>query len=40
MHPGARGRPVRAIGDRLFANRDEIAGILTLGSGKPFWKAV
>jgi hypothetical protein len=24
---------------RLLANRDEIAGILTLESGKPFWEA-
>jgi acyl-CoA reductase-like NAD-dependent aldehyde dehydrogenase len=39
MHPIARGRPVRTIGDKLFANRDEMTGILTLESGKPFRKA-
>ena len=40
MRPVERGRLVRAIGDQLLAHRDEIADILTLESGKPFWEAV
>ncbi|HBP59677.1 MAG TPA: aldehyde dehydrogenase, partial [Alphaproteobacteria bacterium] len=40
MRPVERGRLVRAIGDQLLADRDAIAEILTLESGKPFWESV
>ena len=35
-----RGRLVRDMGDYLLANREEIAEMLTLESGKPYWEAV
>lgn len=40
MRPVERGRLVRAMGEQLLADRDAIAEILTLESGKPFWEAV
>ena len=40
MRPVDRGRMVRAIGDYLLANIDEIAQLLTLEAGKPLWEAV
>ena len=40
MRPVERGRLVRAIGEDLLANIDEIAEILTLESGKPLWESV
>ena len=38
--PVERGRLVRAIGEDLLANIDDIAEILTLESGKPLWESV
>lgn len=40
MRPVERGRMVRAVGDYLLANIDEIAQLLTLEAGKPLWEAV
>ncbi|MEK9586165.1 MAG: aldehyde dehydrogenase family protein, partial [Halieaceae bacterium] len=40
MRPVERGRMVRAIGDYLFANIDDIAQLLTLEAGKPLWESV
>ena len=40
MRPVERGRLVRAIGEYLLANIDEIAKVLTLESGKPLWESV
>ena len=40
MRPVDRGRMVRAIGDYLLANIDEIAQLLTLEAGKPLWESV
>ena len=40
MRPVERGRLVRAIGEELLANIDEIAKVLTLESGKPLWESV
>ena len=40
MRPVERGRLVRAIGEDLLANIDDIAEILTLESGKPLWESV
>jgi len=40
MRPVERGRLVSAIGEVLLANRHEIAEVLTLESGKPYWEAV
>ena len=37
MRPVERGRMVRGMGDYLLANREEIAEMLTLESGKPYW---
>ena len=37
MRPVKRGRMVRGMGDYLLANREEIAEMLTLESGKPYW---
>ncbi len=39
MRPVERGRMVRAMGEYLVANRDVIAPLLTLESGKPLWEA-
>jgi len=39
MRPMDRGRIVQEIGRYLVAHRDEIAGLLTLEQGKPFWEA-
>ncbi len=39
LRPVERGRMVRAMGDFLLANRDEIARVLTIESGKPLWEA-
>ena len=35
-----RGRMVRAMGDYLLANLDEIATLLTKEAGKPYWESV
>ena len=40
MRPVERGRMVRAIGDYLLANIDDIAHLLTLEAGKPLWESV
>ena len=40
MRPVERGRLVRAIGEELLANIDEVANVLTLESGKPLWESV
>ena len=40
MRPVERGRLVRAIGEEMLANIDEIARVLTLESGKPLWESV
>ena len=40
MRPVERGRMVRAIGDYLLANIDDIAQLLTLEAGKPLWESV
>ena len=40
MRPVERGRLVRAIGEEMLANIDEIAKVLTLESGKPLWESV
>ena len=40
MRPVERSRLVRAIGEDLLANIDDIAEILTLESGKPLWESV
>ncbi|WP_419907053.1 aldehyde dehydrogenase family protein [Hoeflea sp.] len=39
LRPVERGRMVRAMGDYLHENIDEIAPILCLESGKPLWEA-
>jgi acyl-CoA reductase-like NAD-dependent aldehyde dehydrogenase len=39
LRPVERGRMVRAMGDYLLAQIDEIAPVLTLESGKPLWEA-
>lgn len=39
LRPVERGRMVRKMGEHLLANRDEIATVLTLESGKPLWEA-
>ena len=39
LRPVERGRMVRQIGEHLLANRDEIANVLTIESGKPLWEA-
>ena len=40
MRPVERGRMVRAIGDYLLVNIDDIAQLLTLEAGKPLWESV
>lgn len=40
MRPVERGRMVRGMGDYLLAHREEIAKVLTLESGKPYWEAL
>ncbi|MEC7212054.1 MAG: aldehyde dehydrogenase family protein, partial [Pseudomonadota bacterium] len=40
MRPVERGRMVRAMGEYLLAHREEIATLLTLESGKPYWEAL
>ena len=40
LRPVERGRMVRAMGDYLMANCDEVATLLTKESGKPYWEAV
>ena len=40
MRPVDRGRMVRGMGDYLLANREEIAEMLTLEPGKPYWEAL
>ena len=40
MRPVERGRMVRGMGDYLLANREEIAEMLTLESGKPYSAAL
>ena len=40
LRPVERGRMVRAMGDYLLANCDEIATLLTQESGKPYWESV
>ena len=35
-----RGRMVRGMGDYLLANREEIAEMVALESGKPCWEAL
>ena len=39
MRPVELGRMVRAMGDWFASKRDEIATILSLEAGKPFWEA-
>lgn len=39
MRPVERGRMVQAMGHYLLANKDEIARVLALESGKPLWEA-
>ena len=39
MRPVERGRMVKAIGDYLLANVDEISQLLSLEAGKPLWEA-
>lgn len=39
LRPVERGRMVRRMGEYLLANREEIANLLTLESGKPLWEA-
>ena len=40
MRPVERGRMVRAIGEYLLANIDDISQLLTLEAGKPLWESV
>ena len=40
LRPVERGRMVRRMGEYLLANRDEIATVLTIESGKPLWEAL
>ena len=40
MRPVERGRMVRAIGDYLLENIDDVAQLLTLEAGKPLWESV
>ena len=40
LRPVIRGRMVRAMGDYLLANCEEIASLLSRESGKPYWEAV
>ncbi|MGC6453808.1 MAG: aldehyde dehydrogenase family protein [Candidatus Puniceispirillaceae bacterium] len=40
MRPVERGRMVRGMGDYLLAHREEIAELLTLESGKPYWESL
>ena len=40
LRPVERGRMVRAMGDYILANKSEIADVLTLEAGKPFWEAM
>ena len=40
LRPVERGRMVRAMGDYLLTHKDEIAHVLTLEAGKPYWEAV
>ena len=39
MRPVELGRMVRAIGDYILNKKDEIATVLTLEAGKPYWEA-
>jgi len=40
LRPVIRGRMVRAMGDYLLDHKDEIAELLALEAGKPYWEAV
>ena len=40
MRPVELGRMVRAIGDYLLAHKEDIATVLTLEAGKPYWEAM
>ncbi|MEO0341896.1 MAG: aldehyde dehydrogenase family protein [Pseudomonadota bacterium] len=40
LRPVDRGRMVRAMGDYLLAHKADIAEVLTLEAGKPFWEAM
>ncbi|MCE2517438.1 MAG: aldehyde dehydrogenase family protein [Alphaproteobacteria bacterium] len=40
MRPVELGRLVRGMGDYIMARKDEIATLLCLESGKPYWEAV
>ena len=40
LRPVERGRMVKAMGQHLLDHRNEVATILTLEQGKPFWEAV
>lgn len=40
MRPVELGRMVKAMGDYLLGRKDEIATLLTLEAGKPYWEAV
>ena len=40
MRPVELGRMVRSMGDHILANREEIATVLTLEAGKPYWEAL
>ena len=40
MRPVELGRMVRAIGDHLLSRKDDIATVLSLEGGKPYWEAI
>lgn len=40
MRPVERGRMVKAMGDHLLSKREEIARLLCLEAGKPYWEAL
>ena len=40
MRPVERGRMVNRMGTYLLQNLEQIATVLTLESGKPYWEAV
>ncbi|MEM0978257.1 MAG: aldehyde dehydrogenase family protein [Pseudomonadota bacterium] len=40
LRPVERGRMVRAMGDYMLANKEEIAEVLTLEAGKPYWESL
>ncbi|MEM9715499.1 MAG: aldehyde dehydrogenase family protein [Pseudomonadota bacterium] len=40
LRPVERGRMVRAMGDYLLEHKEEIAEVLTLEAGKPYWESL